>query len=80
MKKVPYGFHPLSKVTRTKYTTRIVEPKLIATDTIPGKGYCAYLVAGNETWGYKKFKSIEAANKYAKKIAAKHKLKISLLE
>ena len=85
--KVPKGYHPLSYVARYPMkgvpgalSTIIIEPTMIASDSLPGENYCTYLTAGKQIWGVKKFKSLSAANRYAVKIASKYKLKVSLLE
>ena len=82
-KKVPKGFHPLSMMKEVKgiaapTATMIVEPEMVATDLIGGK-VAAYLVSGNYTWNFKYFKTLWGANNFARKLAKKYGLKVSLL-
>lgn len=80
MAKVPKGFHKLSLVKKTRTGVMIVEPKLVVTDSIATKGFAVYLVAGNYTWGHTRFKTLSGANRYAVKLAKRHKLKVNLLK
>ena len=56
---------------------------MIASDVNPDGGFRTYLIADgyiNRTWDYRTFTTLKAANKYARRVAKRYFLKISLLE